>query len=115
MYGIPAETIADLCKVHVTTARRWKRYGDAPHAALVVVELHTTGNLGAINSDWSNWRLVDGKLIAPDQIEYTQAEIMAGPFWKRLAQAYQSEQKLERQADWVDERWIVNEIEAETG
>lgn len=106
LYAIAAETIAELVRVHVTTARRWKRYGDAPYAALRLIEILTTGQLELVDPKWSGWSLKDGKLISPTGTKFSSGEIQAIPFVQQLVASYQSDQRFIAQADWVDERWV---------
>ena len=106
LYGIQAEQIADWCQVHVTTARRWKRGEDPPHAAAQLVELHTTGNLGIVDDAWDGWSIKKELLIAPNGDRFAPGEVMAMQFWRSLARTYQAEQRLPRQADWVEGTWV---------
>ena len=115
LHGIPAETIAELCRVHITTARRWKRGEEPPYTALKLIELLTTGNLGVIDLRWQGWRLHHGSLISPDGMDFSPGDIHAMTFLRQLIASYQSAQRLPRQADWVTERWEPsNELDANT-
>ncbi len=108
LYGISAELIAELCGVHITTARRWKRGEEPTFAALQLIKLFTTGDLVVVDLRWSGWRIKNGTLIAPDGMQFTPGDVQAGPFWQQLAKSYQTEQRLPRQGDWVSERWEVS-------
>ena len=74
LYGIPAETIAALCKVNVRTARRWKK-GERkmPEAARMIM----AGDLGAFDRAWRGWSFRDGKLISPDGWEASPGDVMS--------------------------------------
>ncbi len=105
LYGISADSIATFCKVHVTTARRWKRGEDPSFAAIRWIELKSTGNLGLVDPAWDNWILRDGKLISPEQVAVSTGDIRALPFQRSLIAHNQAEQRLTRQADWISGRW----------
>jgi hypothetical protein len=47
--GISAERIAEICRVHITTARRWKRGEEPPFTALELIQLHEGGELGVVD------------------------------------------------------------------
>jgi hypothetical protein len=105
--GVNAELIAELCGVHVTTARRWKRGEYPPLSALKVIALYQTGELGAVDPKWNGWSLRNGSLTTPDEAyTFTPGEVQAIPFHKQLIRHYQDEQRLPRQGDWVSEKWI---------
>ena len=100
------EIIAELCGVHVTTARRWKR-GEVPTlSALKVIALYQTGQLGTVDLKWNGWRLRDGLLVSDDRVaEFTPGEVRAIPFMRMQIANYHKEQRLPRQGDWVSETW----------
>lgn len=78
--GVSPEVIADLCRVHVSTARRWKRYGDPPYTALQLIKLLVEGELGVVDLKWANWQLREGKLASDDRVaEFTPGEVRAIP------------------------------------
>lgn len=107
LHGVPAEVIAELCGVHITTSRRWKRGEWPPLSALKVIALHATGRLDAIDTSWSGWSIRHGELVTPDgAYSFKPGEVQALPFLKQLIRHYQAEQALPRQADWVSGRWI---------
>ena len=66
LYGISAEIIAELCGIHITTARRWKRGEEPTFAALQLIKLFTTGDLVVVDPKWNGWRIRHGLLIAAD-------------------------------------------------
>lgn len=115
LHGIPAETIATWCGCHVTTARRWKRGEEPPRSALEIIRLRNTGDLGTLDPAWAGWCIVNGQLVSPEQTPFTPGDVRAGPFWRRLAHAYQVDQRLPQQADWVEAKWTVNEISEAVG
>lgn len=107
IFGLSAEWLAKVCGVHITTARRWKRGEAPPKAALEIIQLRATGELGVVDGAWSGWRLVNGVLYSPEQMDFTPADVRAGPFWRQLARSYQAKQRLPQQADWVAGEWTI--------
>jgi hypothetical protein len=107
LYAVSADTIADLCKVHVTTARRWKRGEEPPYAALQLIELLSTGNLGVINPAWDGWILKGNSLVAPHGEIFSRGDILSLTFVRQQVAHLQSESRLPRQADWVSGSWQV--------
>lgn len=105
IWGISAEKIAGWTGVHITTARRWKRGESPPKAALEIIQIRDTGELGVVDKAWAGWRLIDGMLYSPEQMEFTPADVRAGPFWRQLARSYQVRQRLPQQSDWVANEW----------
>ena len=110
--SVTPEVIAEICGVHVTTARRWKRYGDPPLSAVKIVRLYSTGELGDIDFKWAGWRLVEGQLVAPHGEKFGTGDVMSLRFLRQLIASYQTDQRYERQADWISERWEVAKPEA---
>ncbi|HTF42854.1 MAG TPA: DUF3653 domain-containing protein [Terriglobales bacterium] len=90
LYGIPAETIALLCKVNVRTARRWKS-GERrmPKTARMIV----AGNLGAFDPAWHGWILRDGKLISPEGWEVSPGNVMSIALMRNQISAYQAKER----------------------
>ena len=107
LYGITAETIAGWCGCHVTTARRWKRGEEPPHAAIQLIELLSTGNLGVINPAWDGWVLKGKDLIAPHGEVFSRGDILSLRFLAQQVAHLQSEARLPRQIDWINGRWEV--------
>ncbi len=105
LYGITAERIAEWIGCHVTTARRYKRGEEPSKAALELIRLRSTGDLGVVDPEWTGWRLIKGELVSPEGMQFTTGEVRAGPYWRRLAQSYQQRSKLPQQADWVQGEW----------
>lgn len=110
--NVTPEVIAEICGGHPTTARRWKRYGDPPLSAVKVVRLHSTGELGDIDLKWAGWRLMEGQLVAPHGEQFGTGDVMSLRFLRQLIASYQTDQRYERQADWISERWEVAKPEA---
>jgi len=61
--GIPAQVIAERCRVDIATARRWKSgRSRVPSAAAALI----SGELGMFSRAWRGWRIVDEEIISPD-------------------------------------------------
>lgn len=74
LYGINVNEIARLCKVDVTTARRWKRGAKCPpQSALMIL----SGDLGHLDPAWAGWRLSRGQLISPEGWEALPGHVRA--------------------------------------
>lgn len=105
LHGITAEELARILGVHITTARRYKRGESPSEAAMLVIKLKTTGDLGLLDPAFAGWHLKNGQIVAPDGTGYGPGEILSTTYWRALARHYQAENRLPRQADWVDEKW----------
>ena len=102
LHGVPAEELARLTGVHVTTARRWKRGAPLEPPVARLLSLLLTGDLGAISPAWRGWRLVDGKLYGPDLVDgFTPGDVLSIPYLRSQVAAYQSRLRFAVQADWV--------------
>lgn len=76
-----------------------------PLSALKILRLFTTGELGAIDLKWAGWRLRDGELVAPHGERFGTGDVLSVTFLRQLIASYQTDQRYERQADWISERW----------
>lgn len=90
LYGIPAETIALLCKVNVRTARRWKK-GERrmPETARMIL----AGDLGAFDPAWRGWAFRGGKLVSPDGWEASPGDVMSIGLMRAQISAYQAKER----------------------
>jgi hypothetical protein len=86
-YGLPAERLATIAGVHVSTARRWKRRGRVPRGVARLVEITIDGDLGAIHETWRGWRLTEGALWSPEGTVYSPGEVRAIPLQRQRAGA----------------------------
>jgi hypothetical protein len=108
-YGIPAETIARLCKVNVRTARRWKAGGRRmPETARMIV----AGDLGCFDPAWRGWAFRDGKLISPEGWEAAPGDVLSIPLMRAQITAYQAK---ERQVLAMDEQPLPGTMPANVG
>lgn len=112
---VSAEVIAEITGVHITTGRRWKRGEVPPLAALKVIALYQTGELGTVDLKWNGWRLRNGLLISEDGSSFTPGQVRAIPFMAMQIDSYKRDQRFVRQADWITQRWEpAREREAQT-
>jgi hypothetical protein len=99
LHGLSASTISDLCHVSLPTARRWKRRRQVPASHARLLELLIFGQLGALCSAWSGWRMREGKLITPEGWSVSPGEVRAIPY--RLAQVSELERALRQPQQWA--------------
>ena len=102
---ITPEVIAEICRVHITTARRWKRGEMPPFSAMKIINLHKNGELGEVDLRWHNWRLRNGLLISDDGSSFTPGQVRAIPFMEMQIDSYKRDQRSVRQADWISGEW----------
>jgi len=102
---ITPELIAEVCRVHVTTARRWKRGEMPPFTALKIINLYKNGELGEVDLRWHNWKLRNGLLISDDGSSFTPGQVRAIPFMEMQIDSYKRDQRSVRQADWISGEW----------
>lgn len=87
LYGVPVEVIADLCGVHLDTARRWKRHGTAPAPALALIKLKWECDLGAVAAAWAGWTVRHGELVSPAGDRFTPGLVLAGRYYREQSRA----------------------------
>lgn len=85
-YGYPAEVIAEWCGVSVGTAEHWKAGRRPPsRSALRLFRLYRDGKI--LDDDWSEYRIVKGKLFGPDGRTVRPSDIvLMGLVWQALAE-----------------------------
>jgi hypothetical protein len=106
LYGIPAETIALLCKVSITTARRWKKgKRRMPETARMVI----AGDLGCFDPAWRGWAFRDGKLISLEGWEAAPGDVLSIPLMRAQISAYQAK---ERQVQAMEEQPLPGAVPA---
>jgi hypothetical protein len=105
-YGIPAETIALLCKVHIRTARRWKN-GERrmPETARMIL----ANDLGCFDPAWTGWAMRDGKLISPEGWEVSPGDVLSIALLRAQVSAYQAK---ERQIQAIEEQPLPGTVPA---
>jgi hypothetical protein len=83
-YGVPAETICDLCGVSLRQARAYKTGKAKPSPAVVrLVTLHVEGRI--LGDEFAGWSSHGGDLIDPEGHRTTQAQLRAYAFVWDLA------------------------------
>ncbi len=106
LYGIPAETIARVCNVCITTARRWKRgKSQMPETARMIL----AADLACFDPAFRGWSIRDGKLISPEGWEATAGDILTIPLMRAQISAYQAK---ERQVLAMDEQPLPGTVPA---
>ena len=103
---VTPEVIAEICRVHITTARRWKRGEEPPFTALQLIKLFNDGEIGVVDLRWAGWRLHNGLLFSDDRTTFTPGDVRSIPWLRMQVESYKRDQRLVRQADWVSERWV---------
>ena len=84
LWGIPVAEIARVCQVHPDTARRWKRQGTAPRAALSLLKTLFERYLGDTSEPWAGWRLSHGELVSPQGDRFTPGMVLAGKYYREM-------------------------------
>jgi hypothetical protein len=83
LYGVPVEVIAEKCGVHPDTARRWKRTGNVPPAAVIAIRALYEHDLGAISGPWAGWSVRGGELVSPQGDRFTPGLVLAGKYHRQ--------------------------------
>ena len=97
LYGVPIETIARACGVHVDTARRWKRNGCAPETAMRLVRLLCDADLGTVSQRWCGWYLRHDELVSAQGDRFTPGIILASKYHRQRAAELERELQQPRQ------------------
>jgi len=105
LYGFGAHVIAARAGVSLPTARRWKRARTLNGAIARLLRLVLFGELGEISRAWRGWSLRDGEITSPEGWGFKPGEICAIPFFRAQLAAYQAEQRLPRQGDFIEGRF----------
>lgn len=106
------DALAERLGISRVSTRRWRRAG-LPAWARIAIRLLFGGELGLIHPAWRGWVLRNGQLCGPDGFAFEPREILALPFLHRLVNAYQVEQRVDRQADWVSGRYETQRVESQ--
>jgi hypothetical protein len=62
LYGIPVKELARICKVDLSTARRWKRGAICPPKTALMI---LARDLGCFAAQWRGWTVNGEDLVAP--------------------------------------------------
>ncbi len=106
LYGLPAEEIARICRVSLTTAKRWKRGKNSPPAAALMM---LANDLGAFDPAWSGWCLRNGALISPEGWTASPGDVLSIPLMRAQIASYQAAQ---RQTRGIEEQPLPGSIPA---
>lgn len=83
-YGYPAELVAAWCCVSPQTADKYKRNALKPSKqAIALFRLHA--NKRIIPDGWQGWKFHDGKLVDPENVSLTRAQLGAYQYVYQLA------------------------------
>lgn len=106
-YGIRADVIAELCKVHVATARRWKSGAcKIPYTAAILV----SGDLGAFSAHWQGWRIEGDAIISPDGWQIRRDDALTVPLPLGQINALRAEIAKYREWNGKDEQPVPPDV-----
>lgn len=91
LYGLPPRLIAELARVSLDTARRWKRAGCVPPWGRALIELGRDGELGLIAPAWRGFALKADRLWTPHGFAVRPGELAAIPYRAALLAALERE------------------------
>lgn len=90
LFGRPIKEIVRVCRVDVTTARRWKKGAQRPPEWALAL-LH--GDLGFLDPIWTGWRLIRGDLVSPENWVIPMGDVLAQRLVAAQISAYQIENR----------------------
>lgn len=105
-YGIPAAELAQVCRVDISTARRWKRAGRIPRRHHHLIALARGHNLWALDATWTGWTFHDGMLWTPENQPVRPGDIRAMPYQE--ARIAELKRQIERLLETVGPREPVS-------
>lgn len=77
-FAIPIKQIVEICRVDVTTARRWKRGATRPpQHVLRYLSARWHEDLAFLDPAWRGWKLRGGCLISPEGWQMTMSDVLA--------------------------------------
>ena len=114
-YGLDAATLARITGTHIATVRRWKRGYPMPEATRRLIVLMTARDLGAFAPAWAGWRIdSSGELVSPEDWRYQPGHVRSIEFLHGMIASYKSEARAaaarlesSKQADWVEQRYVL--------
>jgi hypothetical protein len=105
-------TVGTLCErlgVPAVTARRWLRTGRLPALARLAAAVILGGDLGLIDPAWKGWKLTRGKIVSPENWDYTPGDVMSLTFERARARTYAAKLRYATQADFIEGRYVEPE------
>lgn len=89
-----AKQIAEICRVDLATARRWRRGAICPpQSALILLDLFYSGNLGILDPAWAHWKLSGGLLCSPENWTCTPGDVRAIQFYETQIATFRAENR----------------------
>jgi len=88
LYGFSISEIAQICRVSLKTASRWKAGQTVPPATSLMI---LSGDLGILDPLWSGWRVRGGALFSPEGWEITRGDVLAVPLERRALETARAE------------------------
>lgn len=106
LYRWSINDIARLCKVDLTTARRWKRGAICPpETALMIL----AGDLGVFDPTWRGWTIRGETIYSPEGWEATMGDVRSLPLLRQINASYRSENRNLREMLDVAEGLAIEE------
>lgn len=110
LYGIQIREIQRICRVNVTTARRWKRGALCPPPWAVAL---LTGDLGWLSSYWRGWRVQGEEIVPPAAWPIHRDDALSVPLLRAHIQALQAELRALKETPPLQdqptpEAWVIN-------
>ncbi len=109
MRQLPFLTVGSLGErlgVPAVTARRWLRTGRLPALARLAALVILGGDLGAIDPAWKGWTLTRGKIVSPENWDYTPGDVMSLTFERARASSYAAKLRYATRADFIEARYV---------
>lgn len=95
LYAIPIKQIAQLCRVDITTARRWKRGAICPpEYILQYIKAKVEGDLSFLDPAWAGWIMRDGHLYSPEGWRISMSDVLASRLHEAQLAAWRREVRL---------------------
>jgi hypothetical protein len=88
LFGFSVKEIARVCRVDITTARRWKRGAICPPIGAVAL---LEGDLGFLDPAWRGWVLRHGHLISPENWSMSMSDVLASRLHEAQLAAWRAE------------------------
>ena len=100
--------LAERARVHLSTARRWLRQNKRPWWLDALRDC--ASDLGILAEPWRGWSLHQDTLRSPEGELFRPADLRAVRVMRGQIRAYQETLSFPLQADWIDRRYIRNDV-----